>query len=96
MVIQRRLQLGQRQARHGGHAVSRPQLLANVPLVHWIDFEAAPTPAGSALLALDNVVLSPHVAYNTPEAARTLHDIAVECIERYFAGDPVNVVAGPA
>ena len=36
------------------------------------------------------------VAYNTPEAARTLHDIAVECIERYFAGDSVNVVAGPA
>ena len=57
--------------------------------------EEPPSPS-HPLLALDNVVLSPHVAYNTPEAARTLHDIAVECLRRYFAGDPVNVVAGPA
>ena len=47
-------------------------------------------------LGLDNVVLSPHVAYNTPEAAIALHDIAVECLVRYFEGDPINVVAGPA
>ena len=59
-------------------------------------YHEEPLSPSHPLLALDNVVLSPHVAYNTPEAARTLHDIAVECIERYFAGDPVNVVAGPA
>ena len=47
-------------------------------------------------LGLDNVVLSPHVAYNTPEAAIALHDIAVECLVRYFEGEPMNVVAGPA
>ena len=59
-------------------------------------YREEPLPASHPLLGLDNVVLSPHVAYNTPEAAITLHDIAVECLERYFAGDPINVVAGPA
>ena len=58
-------------------------------------YREEPLPSSHPLLGLDNVVLSPHVAYNTPEAARTLHDIAVECLARYFAGDPINVVAGP-
>ena len=59
-------------------------------------YREEPLPPSHPFLALDNVVLSPHVAYNTPEAAIALHDIAVECVVRYFAGDPVNVVAGPA
>ena len=59
-------------------------------------YREEPLPASHPLLGLDNVVLSPHVAYNTPEAAISLHDIAVECVEPYFAGDPINVVAGPA
>ena len=59
-------------------------------------YREEPLPASHPFLRLDNVVLSPHVAYNTPEAAVALHDIAVECLVRYFAGDPIHVVAGPA
>ena len=58
-------------------------------------YREEPLPPCHPFLGLDNVVLSPHVAYNTPEASRTLLDIAVNCVERYFAGDPINVVAGP-
>ena len=59
-------------------------------------YREEPLPASHPFLGLDNVVLSPHVAYNTPEAAVALHDIAVECLVRYFAGDPIHVVAAPA
>ena len=59
-------------------------------------YREEPLPPSHPFLELDNVVLSPHVGYNTPEATIALHDIAVECLVRYFAGDPVNVVAGPA
>jgi len=58
-------------------------------------FAAEPLPAGHPLLALDNVVLSPHVAWNTPEATALLLDTAIANLERYYAGDPVNIVAGP-
>lgn len=59
-------------------------------------YREEPLPPSHPFLELDNVVLSPHVGYNTPEATIALHDIAVECVVRYFAGDPVNVVAAPA
>ena len=54
-----------------------------------------PLPAAHPLLTLENVVLSPHVAYHTPEANDSLYEIAVENIVRYYAGDPINVVASP-
>ena len=47
------------------------------------------------LFDLDNVVLSPHVAYNTPEATQSLYDIAIETLVRYFEGAPINVVSAP-
>ena len=59
-------------------------------------YREEPLPPSHPFLELDNVVLSPHVGYNTPEASVALHDIAVECLVRYFEGDPVNVVAAPA
>lgn len=58
-------------------------------------FAEEPLPAGHPLLALDNVVLSPHVAWNTPEATALLLDTAIGNLERYYAGDPINIVAGP-
>lgn len=58
-------------------------------------FAEEPLPAGHPLLALDNVVLSPHVAWNTPEATALLLDTAIGNLERFYAGDPINVVAGP-
>ena len=54
-----------------------------------------PLPAGHPLLALDNVVLSPHMGYATPEAITAILDIAIDGLVGYFAGEPVNVVAGP-
>ncbi len=58
-------------------------------------YREEPLPASHPFLALDNVVLTPHVGYNTPEATIALHDIAVEGLVRYFSGEPVNVVAAP-
>ena len=59
-------------------------------------YREEPLPPSHPLLSLDNVALTPHVGYNTPEATVALHDIAVECLVRYFEGNPVNVVAAPA
>ena len=47
------------------------------------------------LLKFENVVLSPHVAYNTPEAVKAIFDITVQNICCYFDGKPINVVASP-
>jgi phosphoglycerate dehydrogenase-like enzyme len=58
-------------------------------------FDQEPLPAGHPLLGLDTVVLSPHVAWNTPEATALLLDTAIANLERYYQGDPINVVAGP-
>ena len=54
-----------------------------------------PLPAGHPLLALDNVVLSPHMGFSTPEAITAILDIAIDGLVGYFTGEPVNVVAGP-
>ncbi len=58
-------------------------------------FAEEPLPAGHPLLGLDNVVLSPHVAWNTPEATARLLDTAIGNLERYYEGEPINIVAGP-
>ena len=47
------------------------------------------------LLSFENVVLSPHVAYNTPEAVKAIFDITVQNICSYFDGEPIHVVAAP-
>lgn len=54
-----------------------------------------PLPAGHALLELDNVLLTPHVAYNTPEATEALLDISIDNVVHYYGDGPVNVVAAP-
>ncbi len=58
-------------------------------------FAEEPLPAGHPLLAMENVVLSPHVAWNTPEASERLFDGAIGNLERYFRGEPANVLAAP-
>ena len=59
-------------------------------------YDREPLPGDHPLRALDNVVLTPHVAYNTPEATEALFDMAIDNLVDYFAGNPANVVAGPA
>ena len=59
-------------------------------------YQQDPLPVEHPLLKLDNVVLSPHVAYNTPEASDAIYEIAVENIIKYYEGTPINVVANPS
>ena len=50
-------------------------------------FEAEPTPAGSALLALDNVVCTPHLAWLTRETLERSLAVAVENCRRLATGE---------
>ena len=58
-------------------------------------FHEEPVPSDHPILALDNVLVTPHVAYNTPEATHALLDISIDNIVSYSRGSPVNVVAAP-
>ncbi|MBT7506164.1 MAG: hypothetical protein HN644_07805, partial [Rhodospirillales bacterium] len=55
-------------------------------------FSAEPLPADHAFRRLENVVVTPHTGFNTPEATVAIMDIAVASIEAFFAGSPINVV----
>ncbi|MHA3771273.1 NAD(P)-dependent oxidoreductase [Verrucomicrobiota bacterium sgz303538] len=44
------------------------------------------------LLSRSNVIFTPHVAFNTPEAMDCINRTTVENIMAYLAGSPVNVV----
>ncbi len=58
-------------------------------------YRKEPLPSGDPLLGLDNVVATPHVGFNTPEATVAMVDFAIDNLVRYFAGDPINVVMAP-
>lgn len=59
-------------------------------------FHDEPLKAGDPLLKLDNVVLSPHNAGQTPEVIRDGLLRAVENIENFLKGQPTDVVVAPA
>lgn len=46
------------------------------------------------LARLDNVVLTPHVAFDTPDAKRRMLGIAMENVLAYLRGRPQNVLVG--
>ena len=54
-------------------------------------FNEEPLPQEHPFMELDNVVMTPHNAYNTPETTASLCDVAIDNIEAYFAGNPINV-----
>ena len=56
-------------------------------------FHNEPLPADHPLLAMENVVLSPHVGFNTPEATGRIMDIAVDNLVAFYNGTPINVVS---
>jgi D-3-phosphoglycerate dehydrogenase len=58
-------------------------------------YHQEPLASHHPLLAFDNVLLTPHVAFNTPEATRALLDISIDNIVHYYRGEPINVVAAP-
>jgi len=48
--------------------------------------------ANHALLTFDNVIVTPHIAYDTNEAVRRITDITLANIQAFASGGPVNVV----
>ena len=54
-----------------------------------------PLPRDHPLLGLDNVVATPHIGFNTPEATMAMVDFGIDNLVRYFAGDPINVITAP-
>ncbi|MBI3827071.1 MAG: hypothetical protein HY294_13845 [Candidatus Rokubacteria bacterium] len=58
-------------------------------------FHDEPLKAGDPILGLDNVVLSPHNAGQTPEVIRDGLLRAVENVENFLAGRPTDVVVAP-
>jgi D-3-phosphoglycerate dehydrogenase len=82
---------------------AREQLLDETVLIELLEaghvgamatdvFLEEPLPPGHAFRELDNVVMTPHNAYNTPEATAAMCDVAIENLEAYFTGNPKNVV----
>jgi phosphoglycerate dehydrogenase-like enzyme len=61
-----------------------------------LDVAAGLVGCGHPLTELDNVVLTPHSAYNTPEAATAMLDMAIGNLEAFYAGNPTNVVTRSA
>jgi D-3-phosphoglycerate dehydrogenase len=53
-------------------------------------FEQEPPRKDNALFGLDNVVLSPHVGFNTVEAARRCTDICVDNVAKFLEGHVQN------
>ena len=83
-----------------GGLVDEPALISALQRGHLrgagLDvFAEEPLADGHPLLSLDNVILSPHVAYNTPDAVKAIFEITVRNICRYFDGEPINIVATP-
>lgn len=56
-------------------------------------FDTEPLPAGHPFLALDNVVLTPHIGYVTKETYEVFYGDAVEDIAAFLAGKPVRVIS---
>jgi phosphoglycerate dehydrogenase-like enzyme len=54
-------------------------------------FDAEPLPADHPLLALDRVVLTPHVGFNTPAATAELLRVALENLLAFANGEPRNM-----
>ena len=58
-------------------------------------FPAEPLPAGSPLLALKNLVMTPHIAGGTRQAAEKAATIAAEEVRRFLAGEELRYCANP-
>ena len=54
-------------------------------------FDNEPISQKHPYLDLENVVMTPHSAYNTPTALEAMYDTAIDNLEAYYAGHPRNV-----
>jgi D-3-phosphoglycerate dehydrogenase len=54
-------------------------------------FDDEPIARDHPFLELDNVVMTPHIAYNTPEALAEMYDTAIDNLAAFYAGHPQNL-----
>lgn len=54
-------------------------------------FDSEPISPDHPYLNIDNVIMTPHSAYNTPLALEAMYDTAIENLEAYYSGHPRNV-----
>ena len=54
-------------------------------------FEEEPPAKDNPLFKLDNVILSPHIGFNTVEAAKRCTDICIDNVVKFLEGHPQNV-----
>jgi phosphoglycerate dehydrogenase-like enzyme len=57
-------------------------------------FDTEPLPPSHPLLALDDVVLTPHLGYVTREGYELFYNDALEDVRAFIAGNPVRVIEG--
>jgi glycerate dehydrogenase len=55
-------------------------------------FRKEPPAPDDPLLGHPSIVVSPHVAWGTPEAIERVQDITIGNVEAFLAGRPQNVV----
>lgn len=55
-------------------------------------FEKEPLPMSSPLLVMDNVVLTPHIAFLSEEFLDECTYISIENVETFVKGTPQNIV----
>ena len=55
-------------------------------------FEEEPLSIKSPLLTLDNVILTPHIGFNTEEATKEILNISINNLFEFFNGNPINVL----
>ena len=83
---------------------ARSQLLDETALVELLQsghiraaavdvFDSEPIAADHPFISMDNVIMTPHVAYNTPGALIEMYDTAVDNLVAYYAGNPQNVAS---
>lgn len=58
-------------------------------------FHEEPLPPDHPFRQMENVVVTPHTGFNTPEANNAITDIALDSLAAYFNGSPINVVTAP-
>jgi phosphoglycerate dehydrogenase-like enzyme len=59
-------------------------------------FDQEPLPRDHPLLGLDNVIISPHMAYVTEETYRLFYGEMVEDIAAWLKGEPIRLLSKPA
>lgn len=59
---------------------------------HYSNSELRKILANHVLMTLPNVIVTPHVAYNTEEAVGRIIDTTISNIEAFVAGRPINTV----